>query len=155
MAHGVFKQRGTGHGERLMNFRQWLLGRLVEWAPHFLVYEAPYQGRMKNTFGILSRYVAVIEAAHFEYYGRELEKTEAVPAREVKRAIGAKKGKDHDSNKKIVLLLVNQRYGLDLKFKSNDARKRVSQDDEADAIAVNWAWHLLNPDRFLPGVVAD
>jgi Holliday junction resolvasome RuvABC endonuclease subunit len=115
-----------------------------EWGPHVVIYEAPYQGRMKNTFGILSRYVGVIEAAHYEHYEREVAKSEAVPAHLVKRAIGAKKGKDHESNKKIVLMLVNQTFGLSLKYKANDSTKKVSQDDEADAIALNWAWHSLN-----------
>jgi hypothetical protein len=62
----------------------------------------------------------------------------------VKKAIAAKKGKDHESNKKIVVLLVNETFGLNLKFKANDTNQRVTQDDEADAIALNWAWHRLN-----------
>ena len=37
--------------------------------------------------------------------------------------------------------MINQRYKLSLKFKAKDPRKTVSQDDEADAIAVLWAWH--------------
>jgi len=99
---------------------------------------------MKNTFGVLSRYVGAIEAAHFEHYEREIEKSEAVPAHLVKKAIGAKKGQNHEANKKIVVLLINEVFGLSLKFKANDATKKVSQDDEADAIALNWAWHRLN-----------
>lgn len=127
-----------------MRFRLWLLEMLKEWNPKILIYEAPYQGRMKNTFGILSRYVGIIEAAHFEHFSREFEKNEAVAAHLVKRAIGAKKGADHEANKKIVLLMVNQEFGLNLKFKANDTTKKVTQDDEADAIALNWAWHLVN-----------
>lgn len=149
VAHGVYRQSGTGHGERLMRFRHWILAMLQEWQPHVLVYEAPYQGRMKNTFGILSRYVGIIEASHFEHYGREIDRLDAVAAHLVKKAIGAKKGADHEANKKIVVLLVNETFGLSLKFKANDVSKKVTQDDEADAIALNWAWHLLyrNPDR--------
>jgi len=127
-----------------MRFRLWLLDMMKAWGPHVVVYEAPYQGRMKNTFGILSRYVGIIEAAHFEHFSREFEKSEAVAAHLVKRAIRAKKGANHEANKKIVLLLVNQHFGLSLKFKANDTTKKVTQDDEADAIALNWAWHLLN-----------
>lgn len=127
-----------------MRFRMWLLEMFETWGPHLLIYEAPYQGRMKNTFGILSRYVGVIEASHFEHYEREIEKSEAVPAHLVKKAIGARKGEDHESNKKIVVLLVNEHFGLGLKFKANDTNKRVTQDDEADAIALNWAWHRLH-----------
>lgn len=144
LSHGFYKQQGSLHGEKLMNFRRWLLEMLERWEPHVLVYEAPYQGRMKNTFGILSRYVGIIEAAHFEHYGREIAKEEAVAAHMVKRAIGARKGEDHEANKKIVLLLVNKHFGLNLKFKANDVNKKVTQDDEADAIALNWAWHTLH-----------
>jgi len=143
VAYGRFKQSGTGHGERLMHFRLWLLALLTQWHPNVLIYEAPYQGRMKHTFGILSRYVGIIEAAHFEYFAREISKEDSVAAHTVKRAIGARKGADHEANKKIVLLMVNQRYGLNLKYKANDTNKKVSQDDDADAIAVNWAWHAL------------
>jgi Holliday junction resolvasome RuvABC endonuclease subunit len=146
IAYGCFRQTGSGHGEKLMNFRAWLLSMFADWKPDLLIYEAPYQGRMKNTFGILSRYVGVIEASHYEFYGREIEKSESVPAHMVKRAIGAKKGIDHDANKKIVLQMVNQKFSLRLKFKSNDTTKKVSQDDDADAIALNWAWHILNRD---------
>ena len=127
-----------------MRFRMWLLEMFDQWSPHLLIYEAPYQGRMKNTFGVLSRYVGIIEASHYEHFEREIEKSEAVPAHMVKKAIAAKKGKDHESNKKIVVLLVNETFGLNLKFKANDTNKRVTQDDEADAIALNWAWHRLN-----------
>ena len=126
-----------------MNFRRWLSAMFDGWKPTRVIYEAPYQGRMRNTFGILTRYVGQIEAAHFECFGRALEKEEAVPAHLVKKAIGAQKGKDHDANKKIVVVLINKAFGLNLKFKANDVRKKVSQDDDADAIALNWAWHLL------------
>jgi Holliday junction resolvasome RuvABC endonuclease subunit len=147
IGHGVYKQEGDGHGERLMRFRSWLLEMFTQWAPHVVAYEAPYQGRMKNTFGILSRYVGAIEAAHFEHYQVEIEKTQAVAAHLVKKTIGAKKGENHEANKKIVVLLVNQRFGLSLKYKSNDRNKTVTQDDEADAIALAWAWYRLYRER--------
>ena len=126
-----------------MNFRRWLLTMYDGWRPDFVVYEAPYQGRMRNTFGILTRYVGQIESTHFEFFQRELEKEEAVAAHLVKKTIGAQKGKDHDANKKIVVILINRVFGLNLKYKANDTRKTVSQDDDADAIALNWAWHRL------------
>lgn len=141
--YGRFLQSGEGHGERLMNFRTWLLSMFAGWQPTIVVYEAPYQGRMRNTYGILTRYVGVIESAHFEHFGKEVGKEESVPAHLVKKAIGAQKGKDHDANKKIVVLLINRAFGLNLKFKANDTKKKVSQDDDADAIALNWAWHCL------------
>lgn len=143
VTYGHFSQEGDGHGERLANFSLWLHQLFMDWQPTRVIYEAPYQGRMRNTFGILSRYVGVIEAMHFNWSGREFAKDEAVAAHLVKKAIGAPKGRDHDHNKKIVLLMVNKRFGLNLRFKGNDLNKRVSQDDDADAIALNWAWHRL------------
>lgn len=143
VTYGHYTQRGDGHGERLANFATWLQQMFEEWKPSRTIYEAPYQGRMRNTYGILSRYVGVIEAVHYACFGREFEKEEAVPAHLVKKAIGAQKGRDHEQNKKIVLLLVNKRFGLNLRFKGNDINKKVTQDDDADAIALNWAWHRL------------
>lgn len=143
--HGRYVQQGEQghHGEKLFHFRGWLLRMLEEFLPTQLVYEAPYSGRMRNTFGVLSRYAGVVELCHFEHYGHELPAANAVAAHLVKKAIGAKKGKNHDQNKKIVLALINEVFGLGLKWKDNDTTKKVSQDDEADAIALNWAWHLL------------
>lgn len=142
VSYGRYLQSGTGHGERLMRFREWVLQMFAQWGPHFVVYEAPYQGRMRNTFGVLSKYVAMIEAAHFTHYQREIGEIGTMPAHLIKKLIGAKKGKNHEANKKIVVLLINQHFGLSLKFKANDLTKKISQDDDADAIALNWAWHL-------------
>lgn len=143
VTQGRFIQQGKGHGQKLSAFRQWILQMLEEFAPTQLAYEKPYSGRMRNTFGILSRYAGVIEIAHFEHFGYELPEENALAAHLIKKVIGAKKGKNHEQNKKIVLLMVNKAFGLSLKYKDNDPTKKTSQDDEADAIAVNWAWHLL------------
>lgn len=142
-AHGRYVQQGKGHGQRLATFRGWALGMLQEFQPTQLIYEAPYSGRMRNTFGVLSKYAGIVECAHFEHYARDISPANAVAAHLVKKAIGATKGRSHEENKKIVVLLVNQVFGLSLKFKSNDVSKKTSQDDEADAIALNWAWHVL------------
>lgn len=142
-AHGRYRHRGTGHGERLAHFGPWLTTLLSELEPTQVAYEAPYSGRMRHTFGVLSKYVGVVESVHFSVYGAEIPPENAVAAHAVKRAIGARKGRDHEENKRIVLLLVNQVFGLALKYKDHDDTKRVSEDDEADAIAVAWAWHLL------------
>lgn len=141
--HGRFIQQGKGHGQKLATFRQWVLQMLTEFAPEQLIYEAPYSGRMRNTFGILSRYAGIVECCQYEHFGCELPPPNAVAAHMVKKAIGAKKGKSHEDNKKIVTLLVNQVFGLSLKYKEHDTTKKISQDDEADAIALNWAWHVL------------
>lgn len=141
--HGRYVQQGKGHGQRLASFRLWTLALLHEFTPEQLVYEAPYSGRMRNTFGVLSKYAGVVEACHYEHFGREIPPANAVAAHLVKKAIGATKGRSHEENKKIVLLLVNQVFGLALKYAQNDTTKKTSQDDEADAIALNWAWHVL------------
>lgn len=143
LQHGRYVQQGKGHGQRLASFRTWTLALLQEFAPEQLVYEAPYAGRMRNTFGVLSKYAGVVESCHYEHFSREIPPANAVAAHLVKKAIGATKGRSHEENKKIVVLLVNQVFGLGLKYTQNDATKKTSQDDEADAIALNWAWHLL------------
>lgn len=142
VSYGHYVQQGEGHGEKLMNFQQWLLQVFVYWEPHQVIYEAPYQGRASNAYGVLSKYAGAIEAMHYEWAGREIDETGAMPAHVVKKLIGAKKGENHEANKLIVLLMVNEAFGLSLKYKSNDLKKRVSQDDDADAIALNWAWHI-------------
>lgn len=143
VAYGRYLQSGDGHGERLMHFRDWLVGVFTEWAPHVVIYEAPYQGpRRSNAYGVLTMYVAMITAAHFTVFGREISEECAMAAHAVKKAIGAKKGENHEANKKIVVLMVNEAFGLSLKYKDHDTTKQVSQDDDADAIALNWAWHI-------------
>ena len=154
--HGRFVQQGHGHGEKMTNFRLWILGMLAEFRPTHLIYEAPYRGRNGSIFGLLSKYAGVVDAAAFEFFQAELAPECVVPAKDVKRAIGAPKvlpgrGKrkrkssdeQHSQNKRVVLTMVNERFGLGLKYEKNDKTKKVSQDDEADAIALNWAWHLM------------
>lgn len=144
LTYGKFHQQGEGHGERMWNFHKWLLVMLEVWAPHQLVYEAPYAGPRRHAFAVLARYAGTVQLTHYAWCGQELPEANAVAANMVKKLIGAKKGKNHEANKKIVLLMINQRYGLSLKFKSKDPKKTISQDDEADAIAVCWAWHERN-----------
>lgn len=141
--HGRYIQVGKGHGQKLSTFREWIMRMLREFEPEQLIYEAPYSGRMRNTFGVLSRYAGMVECCQFDHFGKEMPPANAVAAHLVKKAIGAKKGKNHEENKKIVTLLVNQVFGLGLKYKEHDTTKKISQDDEADAIALNWAWHVL------------
>ncbi len=146
--YGRYNQVGDSHEERLSRFHTWLLEMFAQWKPTRVIYELPYQGRMKNTFGVLSKYIGVIEAAYWTHFQAPVPPEDAFAARLVKKTIGAQKGKDHEANKRIVLLLVNQKFSLSLKFKANDTKKKVSQDDEADAIALNWAWHLLYYEGF-------
>jgi len=153
LAYGHFCQVGESHAERLMHFRGWLLDMFEDWTPDEVVYEVPFQGRTSHAFGVLTKYTAVIELAHFEAYAKEVPAANAIVAHAVKKAIKAPKpvtgrkhksgsGVVHESNKKIVILMVNEYFGLSLKYKANDIKKAVSQDDDADAIALNWAWHI-------------
>lgn len=137
VAQGCYAQVGHGHGERLAAYRQWLLQLLADWKPDRLIYEAPYQGRMRYAFGILSRYVGLIEAAHFEHFQREIDKDDAVAAHRIKKVLRAPKGADHDDNKVIMLGMINEAFNLHLDYTQNDI---------ADAIALNWAWHLMRED---------
>lgn len=147
---GKLRLTDKGHGAKRLAFRAWLRDLLRDTDPHHLLVEQPYAGRFKSTFAILSRYVGVVEEVHVEHFGRELPKEDQVPAHEVKRAIGARRVKAasaneaHSRNKQVVLDLVNQAFGLQLRYVEGDETKRTSDDDRADAIAVNWAWHLLN-----------
>jgi Holliday junction resolvasome RuvABC endonuclease subunit len=153
--HGRFVLPGKCHGEKLAALRVWLMQLLAEFRPTRLVYEAPYRGLNGTTFGVLSRYAGMVECCHFEHFLAGIPAEDAVPAKEVKRAIGApsakrgklarsrKKGRapkrladeTHTQNKLIVLNMVNERFGLGLKLEEND---------ESDAIALTWAWHVLN-----------
>lgn len=136
VAWGHLRQEGDEHGEKLANFAAWLTQMLTEHRPTHLVFEMPYPGRRRNTYGVLMLYVAEVLRLHWLHYGQEVPKVLRVPARTVKRALKVKKGKDHDENKRIMVREVNRLFDLALKWDPKDKTKRVSQDDEADAIAL-------------------
>lgn len=145
LAYGKFIPtggRGT-HGEKLAGFRAWLMALVAEVVPDRVCFELPFHGRRRNTFGVLCRYIGVIEAVHFEALGREVGDGDAIPAHLIKRAIGAPRGQTHEENKRRVVRMVNERYGLRLRYADD---KKISQDDIADAIAVGWAWYALHSD---------
>jgi hypothetical protein len=148
--HGKFGQQGEDHGERLACFRHWLLGTFKQFTPDQVVYERPYSGRRRNAYGVLQLYVAALLIAHWEHFEREIPVANSVPAREVKRRNRMRKGKDHEANKRIAVLLANRLYGLRLKYKSNDRKKAVSQDDVADAILLGRAWLLAERPFLVP-----
>lgn len=141
-AHGRYIQVGPGHGERLANYATWLTAMLAEWAPHHLAYEAPYAGRRRFTYGVLMMYAAVALLVHVNHFGVEMPDENRVAAHLVKKRLRVRKGKSHEENKRIVLLEINRLYGLSLKYKANDKTKKVTQDDEADAIAVGHVWWM-------------
>lgn len=138
---GRFVQVGSDHGEKMHNFRLWLLQKFREFEPTQVAVEMPFMryGRQK-TFAILIQYIAVLREAHFSYFERELPPANCLSAKAIKDCIGVERGEDHEDNKRIMVKEINARYGLRLKYKENDKTKRVSQDDEADAIAVAETW---------------
>src|SRR6476620_1068905 len=69
---GTYRQEGTDHGERLMNFQRWLFAFVQEQGPTHVIYEVPYPGRQKLTFGVLQLYISVILGVHFECFGYEV-----------------------------------------------------------------------------------
>lgn len=142
VAYGKYVQQGDDHGEKLSNFRAWLLEQYVKYAPDQVVYEAPFSGRRRFTFGILSFYVSTIIESHFTHFGTELHKENKVAAHMVKRLNAMPKGASHESNKKAAVLLANKLYSLGLKFKSGDKGKKISDDDIADSILLGRAWRI-------------
>ena len=131
--------RDKHHGEKLSSFRAWLLAKLEEWRPDHLVTEAPYAGRRRYTFGILSMYLGVTLAAHFAHFGEEIPEANRVMPHAVKRLLKSRKGVSYEQRKKDMVLLINQLYGLTLNYKPRD-KGRVSDDDIADAIGLVHAW---------------
>lgn len=139
---GQFVQQGKEHGEKLCNFLLFLYQLFQVMEPTDTVFEAPYAGRRRFTYGVLSKYVGLVELAHFHCLQREIPAENKVAAHAVKRIIGVPKGISHDENKRLMVAEMNRIYGLALKYKSNDRTKKVTEDDRADAIAVGRAWLL-------------
>lgn len=141
--YGRFLQIGREHGERLLNFHAWLTDLFTELNPTTVTFEAPFQGRHRNAFGVLSMYKGAILSAHFDVFGNELADRNRLPAHIVKRAMGLPKG-THEQNKKAGVEWVNKRHKLTLRYIHEDTKKTRSQDDIADAIAVGDVWHALH-----------
>lgn len=140
---GQYVQVGDEHGEKLANFFEWLSRLIRDLQPDDTVFEAPYAGRHRRyTFGVLSKYVGVVELTHFHCLARELPAENKIAAHAVKRALGVPKGQTHDDNKRLMVAEINQVYGLALRYKKEDRAKKVTEDDRADAIAVGRAWLL-------------
>lgn len=140
VTHGRLRLKGKDHGDRLAYFREQMITLLLDYAVTHVVYEEPYPGRNRNAYPVLMMYVGLLRAVHAQRFGADVPPSQRVPARMVKRVLGTPKGLSHEENKRVVLLEVNRLYGLSLKFKANDKSKLVSQDDEADAIALGHAW---------------
>jgi Holliday junction resolvasome RuvABC endonuclease subunit len=143
VAYGKYRTVGEEHGERLYNFGQWLYTMLEERQPDAAIVEAPYPGRRRNSYGVLQMYFGVVLATHVRWCGREMPHDQRVAAHRIKRLLQMPKGADHESRKRQMVQEINRLYGLALKFKAKDPKKRISDDDIADAIALARAWLLL------------
>jgi Holliday junction resolvasome RuvABC endonuclease subunit len=140
--YGKYQQRGKAHGERLMHFQRWLTATIDEFKPDQVVVEKPYAGPRRSVFGVLMLYIAMILAVHFRRFECELPDENRVPANLVKKILKMPKGANHEARKRMMVNEINRLYGLNLKFKSDDKTKKVSEDDIADGIAVGRAWLL-------------
>jgi Holliday junction resolvasome RuvABC endonuclease subunit len=145
--HGRFVLPAGAHGEKLAALREWLTKKLSDSTFKDIVIEWPFQGGQRNAYGVLMQYCAIVRMVHWEHYGAEIPDGNRVQASEVKRLLGFKrsllpKRQRHDDNKRRMVRWANETYGLRLRFVLKDAKKRRSQDDEADAIAVGAAWFL-------------
>lgn len=143
--YGKYIQIGKEHGQKLWNFRGFLLELLETHQPDHLVVEMPYAGRRRYTYGVLMLYLSVVLQTHWEFFGYEMPSEDRVAAHQVKRRMQMPKGTDHENRKRLMVNEINQLYGLNLKFKAKDKTKKVSDDDIADAIAVGRA-RLLQED---------
>jgi Holliday junction resolvasome RuvABC endonuclease subunit len=137
---GKYHQVGVSHDERLFHFHRWLGGQLQAIKPDELVLEEPYFSRQPKTFGVLTQYCTVVLLCHMEYFGRPMASQNRIQPAQVKRELKAKYGTNHTNRKRLMVLLMNQTYGLELRFKHPDKLKRVSDDDIADALALGRAW---------------
>ncbi len=139
---GRFVQQGKHHGEKLAGFGAWLQSLFLEWTPTQVVYEKPFSGRRRNAFAVLQLYIGVLLLEHWNFTKMELPEANAVPARAVKSRNEMKSGLNHAANKRAGVMLVNKLFNLRLKYKENDKTKKITQDDEADAILLGRAWLL-------------
>lgn len=133
---GHFRQSGDDHGEKLANFGEWLTRTLGQIQPTHVLFEMPYPSRKANTYGVLMLYVAEVLRVHWLVLEHEVPDSHRIGPRIVKSTLKVPKGQDHLDNKRIMVRYINKLYGLHLKFEERDKKKRVSQDDEADAIAL-------------------
>lgn len=150
--HGRYRTEGVSHDERLLRFQFWLMELFVATSPDELVVERAFAGRQRNAYGVLMLYHGCLLASWFAYHGAPLPDEQRVQAKAVKRLLGLKQLPSHDARKRQMVLEMNKQYKLRLKWKSHDPLKKVSDDDEADAIAVGRAWLIQTGRLVVRGV---
>jgi len=144
--HGRFNPKGSDHSEKLASFSLWLAKLFKRVSPKDVAVETPYPGRRKTSYGVLQMYFGLFMSEYSKWAKGPLPDEARIAASQVKRLVGVKSGTDYYDNKRIMVEAINKLYGLELVYKKNDKTKKVSQDDEADAIAVGCAWYELHGD---------
>lgn len=147
VVHGKFVPVSADHGSKLVEFQDWLLEMLAEHSPDHLAVETPYPGRRRFAFGVLMMYYGVVLSTHVRWFGVEMPPESRVAAADVKRLNQMPKGTSYEARKRAMVLEMNRLYGLSLRYKNHDSKKQVSDDDIADAIAVNTAFHVRMQQR--------
>lgn len=143
--------QGKSHDERLANYADFMTGLFKEYEPTEVAFEAPFQGRHRNAFAVLSMYKAVIHMVHWRVLGRALPEANQLPAHLIKKVLGVphiKAGNTeerHAANKRAVVKLINSLYGTAFLYVDSDEKgKQKSEDDIADAVAVGHVWYHLH-----------
>lgn len=151
--YGKYLQVGQGHGERLVRYLQWLREVFDTLKPTAVTVEAPYQSRNPVSYAVLTLYRAALLMAHVWYFGRELPDNAQLPAYLVKRGLGVERAmakdrdKRHAENKKLVIEEINRLYDTRFRYVDGDAKKKKSEDDIADAVAVGHVWLALHESK--------
>jgi hypothetical protein len=144
---GRYVVEGKDHGEKLYNFALFIRQLITELKPDEVLYEQPFAGRRRNTFGILMQYVAHVRSVYWAQAGKEIPEINRVPAHMIKKVLRMPRGEDHEDNKRLAVDEVNAVYGhlgICLTYKKDDKKKTDSEDDTADAIQLVRAWIRIN-----------
>lgn len=120
-------------GERMVAFKEYLLGILDTYKPERVLVEKPISRHGKTT-ALHNQLLGIVRLIAIEYLNFEIEDHHLVSARTVKSVLEVKAGDDHNHNKRIMVEYVNKSLGLRLQYHENS--KLQTDDDIADAIAI-------------------
>lgn len=131
-------------GERLLKLSKWI-SRLINelpGAPDVVVVEMPWMGKNVKTYGVLSKYVAIVQREVRRLLG--IECTLLSPS-DVKTKLKLPKGKTtYAQRKRDSVKRINKLLGLDLQYHEGRAQKsKKSDDDIADGIAILIAYWII------------
>jgi Holliday junction resolvasome RuvABC endonuclease subunit len=150
-AHGKRRMEGKSHSEKLSSFLDWVLQMFNQLNPTEITFEAPFQGRHANAYGVLSMYKAVMLLCHWRFMTRPFPEENQLPAHIIKKVLGVPKAKGgttderHKANKRAVIKVINGLYGTSFRFaEGTEKTAQRSEDDIADAVAVGHTWYTLH-----------